>query len=217
MNAQPEVELIAQGKQGDQTALSELFGRHYASSLRVARRILRSWDEAQDAVQTAYFSAFQHLNGFREDASFKTWISRIVVNCCLMQLRERGRRNSWVRFEDLGGGLGSESLASPAPTPEKATWYVEIGSAFTDAASKLPKHLREVYTLHSVSGLSAQEVATALGITLSAAKMRLFRANAGVRLQLQANVAGAFSRGAATRPMLGGATPRRQTQRALCR
>ena len=210
MPQKPEVELIAQSKQGDQTSLSELFGRHYPSSLRLASRILRSREEAQDAVQTAYFSAFRHLHSFRGEASFKTWINRIVVNRCLMQLRESGRQVSWVCLEDLQG-----ELASPAPTPEKAAWFLEIASAFTHAASKLPKHLREVYTLHSVSGLSLREVATALGLTLSAARMRLFRANAGVRLHLQLMWPGAFTRGTAARPIHGEAG-RAVNSRSLC-
>jgi RNA polymerase sigma-70 factor (ECF subfamily) len=217
MTSIADSELIAQGKQGDQAAISELFDRHYSSSLRLAGRILRSWDQAQDAVQTAYFSAFQHLSRFREDASFKTWLSRIVVNSCLMQLRDRARRAGWVRLENLKGGLGSDGLVSPTPSPEKAAWFLEIASAFTDAASKLPKHLREVYILHSVAGLTVPEVANALGLTLPAAKMRLFRANSGIRLHLQLNWGGAFSPDASTRSILRGANLRRKASRPVCR
>jgi RNA polymerase sigma-70 factor, ECF subfamily len=148
----PEAQLIAQGEQGDQTTISDLFGLHYASSLGLATPNSALVDEAQDVVQTAYCSAFQHLSSFRGEASFKTWINRIVVNCCLMQLRRRRRRVGWVSLEDLRGGLGSDRLASPAPTPEKAAWFLGITSAFTDATSKLPKQLCEVYTLHSICG-----------------------------------------------------------------
>ena len=217
MDQIPDAELIARGRKGDQTAISELFGRHYASSLHLARRILRSLDEAEDVIQTAYLSAFQHFSSFRGDASFKTWINRIVVNGSLMQLRDRVRRAGWVAIEDLPGGLGSDRLASSAPTPEKAAWFLQITSAFTDAALTLPKHLREVYTLHSVSDLSVKEAATALGLTLSAAKMRLFRANAGVRLHLQVMWSGAFVGGAAARPTRAGAKLRRQKPTPLCR
>jgi RNA polymerase sigma-70 factor, ECF subfamily len=181
MPQKPAVELIGRGKLGDQTAISELFGRHYPSLLRVARRIL-SWDESLDAVQTAYFAAFQHLDSFRGDASFKTWITRIVVNCCLGRLREPGRRISCVRLEGLRGGLEPHILASPGPSPERTTWLLEITSACNGAISKLPKHLREVLRLHSVSGLSIQEAARKLGLTVPATKTRLFRARAGLRL-----------------------------------
>lgn len=184
MHEKPEFELIAQSKQGDQSAITELFARHYPTSLRVARGILRSDDESQDAVQAAYFSAFQHLQNFRGDACFKTWIMRIVVNCCLMQLREARRRATWVHLDDLGGAQGPDIAVSPAPTPEKSTWCGEISSAFSEAVSRLPEHLREVYTLHFVSGMSLKEVAAHLGLTLPAAKTRLFRARTRVKSHL---------------------------------
>jgi RNA polymerase sigma-70 factor, ECF subfamily len=187
MNAvqeKPELELIAHGQMGDQAAIAELFGRHYSSSLRLARGLLRSEDESQDAVQVAYFSAFRHLHNFRGDACFKTWITRIVVNCCFMQLREARRRATWVNLEDLPA-RGPDVLTSSAPTPERATWHREIGSAFSDAVSKLPKHLREVYSLYSVSGLSLKEVSATLGLSVAATKTRLFRARAGMRSRLK--------------------------------
>jgi RNA polymerase sigma-70 factor (ECF subfamily) len=198
MQEKTELELIADGREGDEAAIAELFRRHYASSLRLARTILRCEDESQDAVQVAYFSAFRHLDRFRGDASFKTWITRIVVNSCLIRLREPRRQFTWVHLEDLGE-RGSDMLTSPAPTPEKSTWCSEITSAFSDAVSRLPKQLREVYTLYSVSGLSILEVATALGLTVSAAKARLFRARAGLRWRLQP-VWSAMNSGAARMP-----------------
>ncbi|MGD1094898.1 MAG: sigma-70 family RNA polymerase sigma factor [Bryobacteraceae bacterium] len=185
MPDKPEIELIEQSKQGDQAAMTELFGRHYPASLRVARGILRSEDESQDAVQAAYISAFQHLNNFRGDACFKTWITRIVVNCCFMQLREPRRRVTWVDLDSVRGWHVQDILTSAAPTPERAAWWNEITVAFSDAVARLPKHLREAYALYSVSGLSLREVAAALGLTVPATKTRLFRARHRVRVRLQ--------------------------------
>ena len=184
MHEKPDVELIAHGKRGDQSALAELFERHYASSLRVARGILRCEDDSQDAVQVAYCSAFQHIHNFRGDACFKTWITRIVVNCCLMQLRTRRRGAAFIYPDDLEENRGLDILTSPAPTPEKLTWSCEIRSAISHAVSRLPKPQREVYKL-SASGLPVQEIAAALGLTVPAAKTRLFRARAGVRSLLK--------------------------------
>jgi RNA polymerase sigma-70 factor, ECF subfamily len=184
MQQQPEPELIALGKQGDQAAIEELFGRHYSSSLHLARSILRSEEASQDAVQVAYFSAFRHLHSFRGDASFKTWIARIVVNCCRSQLREFRRQMTWVNLEDLNDGMGPSKFASPGPTPEAAFWRQEIHSAFLSAVSRLPKSLREAFALHSISGLSLAEVAATLGLTAPATKTRVFRARARVRMDL---------------------------------
>lgn len=184
MHKTPDIELIAQSKQGDQAALAELFGRHYPASLRLARGMLRSEAESQDAVQVAYLSAFRHLHKFRGDACFKTWITRIVVNCCLMQLREPGKRFAWLTLEDMRGAHVQEVLTCPAPSPEKAAWRQEMARAVSDAVAKLPKHLREVFALYSVSGLSLREVAAKLGLTVPATKTRLFRARDRMRLRL---------------------------------
>ena len=185
MQEKSEIELIAHGRRGDQAALAELFGRHYASSLRVARGILHSNDDSQDAVQAAYLLALRHLRRFRGDACFKTWITRIVVNCCLMQLRDARRRASWVQLEDLYGGQGPDVLASRSPSPETATWSGEIASALSEAFDSLPKKLSEAYSLYAASNLSLKEVAARLGLTLPATKTRVSRARAGMRLHLK--------------------------------
>jgi RNA polymerase sigma-70 factor (ECF subfamily) len=185
MREKREPELIAAGKRGDQAAIAELFERHYASSLCVARGILRSEEESQDAVQSAYLSAFRHLHSFRGEASFKTWIGRIVTNHCLMRLRQPWFRIHRVDLDSLTANGESSMLASPAPNPENATFRREIATALTDATARLPKRLCEVFRLYAVSGLTVREVAAATGLTLPAAKARLFRAHKRMRVHLQ--------------------------------
>lgn len=176
--------LIARSRQGDEEAIAELFGRHYSRSLKQAIGILRQRDDAEDAVQVAYFLAFRQLDNFRGDASFKTWITRIVVNCCLLHIREARRRTSWVALDDHDSPLGQNMLASHSPTPENTTLSKEIAGALSVAVARLPEHLKEAYTLFTISELSLQEVAATLGLTLSATKTRLFRARAGIRTAL---------------------------------
>ena len=185
MQETPEATLITESQQGGQRAIAELVRRHYPASLQLARGFLRQTEDAQDAVQMAYFLALRRLETFRGEASFKTWINRIVVNCCLVQLREARRRVTWVRLDDFHGTQVPGILASHAPTPEKATWSHEISSAISAALAKLPEHLREAYTLFEISGLSLAEVASALGLSVSATKTRVFRARAGIRRSLQ--------------------------------
>lgn len=180
-----ESALIARSKQGDQAAISELFRRHHAWALQLAIGILRHQDDAEDAVQTVFFHAFRRLESFRGDASFKTWITRIVVNCCLVQLRQPRNRMTWVQLEDLNGAQGPDILPSPAATPEKSAWCGEIGAALSRAVTRLPKDLKETYTLVAISELSLEDVASSLGLTVSATKTRLFRARAGLRRSLQ--------------------------------
>jgi RNA polymerase sigma-70 factor (ECF subfamily) len=185
MTDTPEAELIAHSKQGNQDAIAELFRRHYTCCLRLASGILRHHDDAQDAVQSGFCLAFRRLESFRSEASFKTWITRIVVNCCLLQLREARRRVTWVHLEDRAGNQGPMLLPCPAPNPEASHWHREIGSAISTATARLPKHLRDAYTLFTVSGLSLQEVASTLGLSVAATKTRIFRARAGMRTSLQ--------------------------------
>ncbi len=185
MHERPEAVLIDHSRQGDQDSIAELFRRHYPASLKLACGILRHSEDAQDAVQVAYFLAFRRLEDFRGESSFKTWISRIVVNCCLLQLREGRRRATWIPLEDRNGWQGPETMTSHGLSPEKSAWCKELSSAFTSAVGRLPKHLRETYTLFTVSGLSLREVAEAMGLSISATKTRLFRARAGLRMSLQ--------------------------------
>src|SRR5215472_6564046 len=138
MPEKSERELIAAGRRGDKAAIAELFERHYPSSLCVARGILRSEEESQDAVQSAYLSAFRHIHAFRGDASFKTWIGRIVTNHCLMRLRQPWLRINRVDLDSLAANGASSMLTCPAPNPEKATLSREIARALADAAAMLP-------------------------------------------------------------------------------
>lgn len=185
MREKHEAELIAASKRGDQAAIGELFERHYASSLGVARGILHSVEESEDAVQSAYLAAFRHLHTFRGDASFKTWIGRIVMNECLMRLRQSWFRIHRVNLDALAANGRSALLASPAPTPEKLAFCREIASALSSATASLPKHLGETFQLYAVSGLTVSQVAEATGLTLSSAKSRLFRAQGRMRKHLQ--------------------------------
>ena len=178
-----ETALIARCKRGDRSAIGELFHCHYSQSLKVATGILRREDDAQDAVQSAFLLAFRRIGSFRGESSFKTWITRIVVNCCLLQLRARNRA-TMVQFADRNGACGPDTLASQSPTPEMCAWCSEIAAAVSRAVSMLPKHLQEPYTLFTFSGCPLEEVAALLGLTVAATKTRLFRARAGMRVSL---------------------------------
>lgn len=179
MPRQAEVERIAACRRGDRVAISELFEQHYPSSLRIARRILRSEQEALDAVQSAYLAALRHLQNFRGDAAFKTWISRIVTNQCLMVIRQSKSHYHYTSLDSAAEPV------SPFSNPEESAFRQEIASALAMAAARLPKRLYEAFRLYSFSGFTIQEVAAATGLTVPAAKTRIFRANLRMREHLQ--------------------------------
>lgn len=151
-------------------AINELFAQHYRASLRTANGILRSKEDAEDAVQTAYCAAFRHFHRFRGESSFKTWITRIVVNCCLMQLRRSRARPQLALDEVL------PTLESNVATPEALYYLAELRAAHSGAASRLPKSLHDVYAKSALSDIALPKAAVQLDLTLAALKARLFRA-----------------------------------------
>ena len=164
--------------------INELFARHYRGSLRTAYKILRSKEDAEDAVQNAYCAAFRNFNKFRGESSFKTWITRIVVNCCLTRFRDH-HSGPLLALDDI-----LPTLASRAATPEALCYLRELEAAHTKAASKLPENLKNVYARCLVAGVAFPAVAHQLGLTTAAAKSRLFRARRKVEESLQSVVKG---------------------------
>src|SRR5580700_5457435 len=118
LNETPEPQLAGAARNGNREAIAELFRRHYPHSIAVARRILPAQEEFLDAVQSAYLSAFRNFHSFRGDASFKTWITRIVLNQCLMRLREPRRRRATLSLDLLGGNGAPPIIAVDSRTPE---------------------------------------------------------------------------------------------------
>jgi RNA polymerase sigma-70 factor (ECF subfamily) len=165
-------------------AVDELFAQHYQASLRVALSILRSREDSEDAVQNAYCSAFRSLDGFRGESSFKTWITRIVVNCCLMQLRER-RTKRQVTFDEVRPALKSHDA-----TPEALCYLREIQLAHEKAASRLPQVLRDVYVDSVYSAEPFPSTAHRFGLSAAATKSRLFRARRKVVHSFQSCIDG---------------------------
>lgn len=185
MHEKPESELIAQSRCGDMSAMTELFRRYYPSSVRVAQRILRSPEDSQDAVQTAYLCAYRHFNTFRQDASFKTWITRIVVNNCVTYFRRPERRQRWVWLDEVATDGHPFALSGHTPTPEAAASSRETAAAVARVILKLPPPMRDVVQLCTIAGLSTSDAANALGLSIPATKTRLFRARLKMQAQLQ--------------------------------
>jgi len=186
----PEAELIGDARNGDIEARGELFRRQYPISIAVARRVLPTQEDFLDAVQAAYLCAFRNFKSFRAEASFKTWITRIVLNQCLMRLRGPYRRRITLSL-DQPGPVGTLSIiAVDSRTPEDVALRTETDRAVRDAAAKLQKPLRDVFIRCTISGLSIRDTAEVLGLTVQATKTRLFRARRLVRQKLQTTFAG---------------------------
>lgn len=174
--------LVDLAKGGNNDAFAELIERHRTTCLRLAGSIVRNEEDAEDEVQNASWKAFEHLSQFQREAKFSTWLSRIVVNQCLMRLR-KDRRS---RFLYLDEGLANEEvdtleLPSLDASPEASLARGELRQVLKLEIARIPPLLRDVFVLRDVEELPMHEVASQLGISLAAAKSRLLRARLELR------------------------------------
>jgi RNA polymerase sigma factor (sigma-70 family) len=169
--------LVAGAKMGHGSFFDELHERHRERMFRVARRITRHREDAQDAVQESFLSAYVHLAKFDERARFSTWLTRIAINAALMKVR-KNRASRQVGVEDTADAV---ELSDSVPNPEEICARTEQKAALRDAIAKLRPALRNVVELHDLQEHSLHETAEALGISVTAAKGRLFHARATLR------------------------------------
>jgi RNA polymerase sigma-70 factor (ECF subfamily) len=179
-------QLVALAQNGDNAAFAELIERHQTTCKRLAVSILKDITDAEDEVQNAFWKAFEHIGQFQQDAKFSTWLSRIVVNQCLMRLRKERR----ARFLYLDEGVAGEEIATmelpdQGPSPEAALARTEMGKLLHQEIGRIPPLLREVVVLRDVQGLPMPDVAERLGISIAAAKSRLLRARLELKSRLQ--------------------------------
>ncbi len=174
--------LVELCKAGDQSAFSELMKRHHSAALKVALSIVRDKQDAEDEVQNAFWKAFEHIGQFNKDAKFSTWLTRIVVNQCLMKLR-RSRRARYTYIDDIlvGEEIVSLDLRDGRHTPEQELGRSEVAQVLYQEIRKTPPLLRSVFLLRDVQQKPMPEVAATLGISVAAAKSRLLRARAELR------------------------------------
>jgi RNA polymerase sigma-70 factor (ECF subfamily) len=166
------------------TALYELLMRRYNQRLyRVARSILRDDDEAEDVMQDTYVRAYQHLASFQGRAKFATWLTRIAVYEALARARKRSRFQSLDVPEESNGGV-MEAAVSADRSPEQEAYGRELGEVLEQAILTLSEEHRLVFTLRDVEGMSTEETARCLDLTVENVKVRLHRARAGLRKQL---------------------------------
>lgn len=179
-------ELVDMCRGGDQAAFDELMRRYQTPALKVAVSIVRDREDAEDEVQNAFWKAYEHIGQFHQDAKFSTWLTRIVVNQCLMRLR-RGRRAKFA-FIDEGShceGAPTLELRDERQTPEQIMGQAQVAAVLEHEIHRTPPFLRSVFLLRDVQQLPMPEVANQLGITVAAAKSRLLRARAELRSRMR--------------------------------
>lgn len=185
--------LVTEAKAGNYAAFEELVNRYEKKIYRLGLNITGNPEDAEEVLQETFLKAFEHLDGFRQDSRFYTWIVRIAVNEGLMKLRKR-RSDKSVPIEDAvdeEGGIIPRELTDWRPNPEQLLAQAELQTILQNAAQSLPPTFRTVFFLRDVEGLSTEETAELLDLTVGAVKARLFRA----RLHLREELSKTFKRG----------------------
>lgn len=167
----------------DGEAFGELARRYQPMAFRAALAVLHSRAEAEDQVQAAFCKALQHLGTFERRAKFSTWLVRIVVNECLMQVR-RSRR---IRVTKLDEPAHQDFSIAPW-SPEQALNRLRLAQVVQREIRYIPPLLRNVFVLRDVKRKSMPDVAAELGISVAAAKSRLCRAREELRRRLEPHV-----------------------------
>jgi RNA polymerase sigma-70 factor, ECF subfamily len=177
--------LVTLSQSGQNQAFAILIERHYSTCQKLAYSILHDRADAEDQVQNASWKAFEHISQFQRDSKFSTWLTRIVVNQCLMRLRQM-RRSRLLYIEDAAAE-GSRAFDFPSTTesPEQTIGNSEIAEVLQTEIRRIPPLLRNVFVLRDVQELPMQDVAARLGISVAAAKSRLLRARHELRTRMQ--------------------------------
>ena len=178
-----DLALVAQAKRGDRSAFTELVNRHARKIFRLARHITKNDQDAEDVLQETFLKAYSRLEQFHGDSKFYTWLVRIGVNESLMKIRRR-KDGKFVALDqelDTGEGTLVKQLRADVENPEEHYSREEIRQALSRAIDSLAEAYKTVFVLRDVDGLSTEETAEALELSVSAVKSRLLRA----RLQLR--------------------------------
>lgn len=192
-NAQDEHDLVRRLQAGEDAAFVELVRENAGRLLAVARRMLRSEEDARDAVQEAFLQAFRGIGRFEGDARLSTWLHRIVVNASLMKLRTRARKPEQSidellpRFYEDGHRIDpGPAWRTDAPDPVESR---ELRTLVRASIDRLPEIHRNVLLLRDIEGLSTQETARMLDIKADTVKVRLHRARQALRTLLHPHYA----------------------------
>ena len=176
--------LVAAAKQGQAEAFATLCEAHARRLIRNAQRVTRNREDAEDALQNAFLSAFIHIKNFNGRSSFSTWLTRIAINSALMTLRKKRRsREILITSSESGAdGVVWEVLDSSA-NPEKLYAQREEERILREAVRELRPTIRQAVEFQ-LQELSMEESAAMMGVSLTAAKGRLFHGRRALRMAL---------------------------------
>lgn len=177
--------LVENIKAGDYQAFESLVSRYEGKVYRLAIRMLRNPQDAEDALQETFLQVYKGLKTFEGRSNFSTWLFRLATNVCLMKIRHRGTEPAGMlpledylpQHED-----GEHPVIQEWPEkPEEILLNKESREKMMEALERLPPEYRAVFILRDIEGFSNSEAGETLGISVAAVKSRLHRARLGLR------------------------------------
>ena len=192
--ASDEYTFLVAAKRGDPAAFGILYKQSANTVFRVARRMLRNNEDAEDVVQESFQLAFIHLKNFKGDSRFSTWLSRIAINAALMKLRKKRH----VRDVSLDESAETEQPSSAMDVedeglnPEQLYAQKERQRILSAAMNDLTPGMRKAIELRELDERSTEEAAQIMGISVSAVKARVFHGRKKLRETLKHHLGSAW-------------------------
>lgn len=171
-------ELARAAAGGDEAAFGELVRLHEKKVYGLALRICGDPEDAADAAQEAFLSAWRGLPNFRGEAGFSTWLYRLTSNAAIDLLRRTRRQQGQVSLDDEERRVDA---ADPAPSPQEQAECTELRRAVLEGLEQLSEPHRRALILRELEGLHYEEIASALEVDLGTVKSRISRARGALR------------------------------------
>jgi RNA polymerase sigma-70 factor, ECF subfamily len=193
--AREEDMVLIAAKRGDSAAF-EVLCKQYASTIfHIARRMMRTKEDAEDVMQESFQMAFVHLKSFKGDSRFSTWLSRIAINAALMKMRRKNYRREVALDESTETEEPSfrNDVEDQAPNPEELYAHKERKRILFEAMKELTPGMRKAIELRELGQRSTEETAQIMGISASAVKARVFHGRKRLRDRLKEHVGPAWT------------------------
>ena len=182
-----EIELIENAKKGDKRALASLVKMYEQTVFNFAFKICRNKERAEHTMQETFMSMVKSISQFSGNSKLSTWLYTVVSNHCLMLARSQ-KKFDYASLDDDEYYIDESNIADWKVTPDRVTENNELKELLDEAIKRLPYDYRIVFLLRDVEGLSTEETAKVMSLTVPAVKSRLHRARAFLRNELDKNL-----------------------------
>jgi len=186
-----DIDIVKKVKSGDTDAFREIIGKYKKVVFNHARSFLRNTQEAEDACQEIFISIYNNIRKFRGDSKFSTWVYRITVNTCKNKLKQLKRQRARIAEEayEQGDEELDRRITNIREKEEKEPDNIFAGENVKDIVlkrvSELTEEQRDVITLRDIDGLTYEEIAGVMKLSVSAVKSKIFRARENLREKLE--------------------------------